>query len=77
MQRAAQLGRSLERTPVGWAMNKLGERVPYWMWKAASATCAANARGTAVKVGTEAGRIWRTIEAPILRWRNIPVSVVP
>jgi len=31
MQRAAQLGRSLERTPIGWAMNKFGERVPYWM----------------------------------------------
>ncbi len=77
LQRAANLGRSLESTPIGWVMNRFGERVPYWMWKAASATYAGNVRGTAIKVGAQAGNLWRAIEAPILNWRNIPIVVVP
>jgi hypothetical protein len=76
-ERAAQLGTSLERTPIGSLLNRLGDKVPYPVWKAASATFAANARGVAVKVGAEAGNIWRTIEAPILNFRNIPINIVP
>lgn len=77
MQRAAQLGRSLESTPVGAAMNYFGANTPYWMWKAASATFAANAKGVATKVGTQPGNIWRTVEQPILNVRKISISVVP
>ena len=77
MQRAASLGRSLESTPIGALMNQLGGKTPYWMWKAASATYAANARGVAIKVGVQPGTIWRTIEQPILNARKIPIKVVP
>ena len=58
-------------------MNQLGGKTPYWMWKAASATYAANARGVAIKVGVQPGTIWRTIEQPILNARKIPIKVVP
>ncbi|MGH8237216.1 MAG: RHS repeat-associated core domain-containing protein, partial [Steroidobacteraceae bacterium] len=77
--RAAQLGTSLERTPIGWTLDKINKVVPIPMpvWKAAAATFAMNARGVAVKVGTVMGRVWSTVEAPILNWRNIPIVVIP
>ena len=74
--RAGKLGTSLERTPIGALMNKIGEPVPYFMWKAASATFAANAKGTAIKVGAKQGNIWSKIEKPILEFRNIPVKQI-
>jgi RHS repeat-associated protein len=77
--RAAQYGTSLERTPIGATLNWLGQSVaiPYPVWQVASATFAANARGSAIKVGAEAGNMWRTIEQPILRVRNIVINHVP
>ncbi|WP_198289826.1 RHS repeat domain-containing protein [Teredinibacter turnerae] len=77
MERAASMGVSLERTFIGSMMNRAGDRVPYFMWKAASATFAMNASGSAIKVGQYSGNIWRTIEQPILNFRNVPFSVVP
>lgn len=76
MERAMKLGTSLESTPIGSIMNSAGENTPYWLWKLASATYAANAKSAAIKVGAEAGSIWRTIEQPILNWRDIPVKYV-
>jgi RHS repeat-associated protein len=77
MLRAQAYGKSLEMTLIGRAMNFAGEKTPYWAWKAASATYAANASGVATKIGEKAGNIWRTIEQPILNLRNIPINVVP
>lgn len=50
MGRAAKIGKSLESTPIGSLMNRYGEKVPCWMWKAASSTYALNAKGIATKV---------------------------
>ena len=77
MEKAAQLGKSLELTPIGAGMHYFGEKTPYWMWKAASATFAANAKGVATKVGTQSGNIWMTIEQRILNMRGIQVNIVP
>jgi hypothetical protein len=76
-QRAASMGVSLERTPIGSVLNRFGNRVPSWGWKAASCIYACNASGAAIKVGTQQGRIWSAIERPILEWRGIPYNVVP
>lgn len=75
--RAASMGISLERTLIGGLMDRYKQHVPYWGWKAASAVFAANARGTALKVGVAEGNIWKSIEKPILQWRGIPFNVVP
>ena len=77
MERAAHYGRTLEKTPIGAVLNKLGDKVPYAVWKTASATFAANARSAVLKVGIKQGNIWRTIEKPILNWRKIPIKQVP
>ncbi|MCG3116645.1 MAG: PKD domain-containing protein [Candidatus Manganitrophus sp. SA1] len=77
MARAAEIGTSLETTPIGSILTAFGESIPYPIWKLASATFAANVRGTAIKVGVEAGNIWKTIEQPILIFRNIPIRYVP
>lgn len=77
MGRVAKLGTSLESTPIGAALNFAGSGVPYIVWKAASATFAANAKGVATKVGSQSGNIWRTIELKILQLRGIPVKYVP
>jgi hypothetical protein len=77
MARAAQYGTTLEKTPIGSLLNRFGDNVPYTVWKAASGTFAGNAKGTAIKVGLKEGNIWRTIEKPILNWRNIPIHNVP
>jgi hypothetical protein len=76
MERASQLGTNLESTPIGALMNAGGENTPYFLWKAASATFAANADGTAIKVGVEAGNIWRTIEQPILNLKDVVINYV-
>ncbi|HMB57997.1 MAG TPA: RHS repeat-associated core domain-containing protein [Arenimonas sp.] len=75
--RAGRIGISLERTPIGSVLNTFGKRVPYPLWKAASATFAGNATGTAIKVGTAEGSIWLSVEKKILEWRGIPYKVVP
>lgn len=77
MIRAAQYGTTLERTPIGGILNSLGDAVPYPVWKAASATFAGNASGTAIKIGTSSGNVWRTIEQPILNWRGVPIRYLP
>jgi hypothetical protein len=77
MERAAAYGTTLDQTLIGGLLNAGGESTPYWLWKVASATFAANADGTAIKVGLEAGNIWRTIELPILNFRNVPISYIP
>jgi hypothetical protein len=51
-----------------------GQKLPYWVWKVASATFAANAKGTAIKVGATTGKIWGGIERPILNFRKIPID---
>ena len=76
LERAGRLGTSLERTPIGSLMNKIGEPVPYFMWKAASATFSANAKGTVLKVGARQGNIWSKTEKPILEFRNIPIKQI-
>lgn len=82
-ERAAQLGESLESTLLGKALDRLakhdrfGKYVPYAAWKAASRIYAENASGTAIKVGTQVGNIYRNIEAPVLSRRGIPVVLVP
>lgn len=76
-QRAASMGMSLERTPIGSLLNRFGNRVPGWGWKAASCIYACNASGTAIKVGMLEGRVWSAVERPILQWRGIPYTVVP
>ena len=76
-QRAASMGVSLERTPIGSALNRYGSSVPGWSWKAASCIYACNASGNAIKVGLQEGRIWTTVERPVLQWRGIPYNVVP
>ena len=77
MERAASMGISLERTPIGGLMNRYASRMPSWAWKGASAVFAANARGQAIKVGLFEGRVWSSVEKPILQWRGIPFTVVP
>lgn len=77
MARAMKLGTNLEKTPIGAIMNRFGDKIPYHIWKAASATFAGNVKGTAIKVGVRQGNIWRTIEKPILNWRNISITYVP
>nr|MDQ3040091.1 RHS repeat-associated core domain-containing protein [Pseudomonadota bacterium] len=77
MERAAAMGRSLERTPIGSVMNRFGNRLPDWSWRAASSIYARNASGTAIKVGLQQGRIWSTVELPILVQRAIPVITIP
>ena len=51
MARAANYGTTLEKTLIGSILNRFGDKVPYSVWKAASATFAGNAKGTAIKVG--------------------------
>ena len=77
--KAAKLGTSLEKTPWGATMNYLaskGVKVPYVAWKAASATYAANAKGTAIKVGIKQGNIWSKVEKPILQFKKMAIKYV-
>jgi uncharacterized protein RhaS with RHS repeats len=77
MARAANYGTILEKTPIGSVLNRLGDKVPYAVWKAASGTFAGNAKGTVIKVGAKQGNIWRTLEKPILNWRKIQIRNIP
>lgn len=74
MERAGKLGISLERTPIGSLMNRYG--APDLMWKIASGTFALNATA-ATKVGIQEGRIWSSIEKPILELKGIIPTIVP
>jgi len=75
--RASQYGKIITKTPIGSILNRFGEKIPNVVWNIASATFAGNAKGTATKVGIEAGRIWSKIEQPILRWKKIPIKEIP
>ncbi len=72
-------GTTLESTPIGsaldFASNSLGIPGLGPVWKAASATFAANASGTATAVilSDSATSVWATIEEPVLSARGIPI----
>jgi RHS repeat-associated protein len=72
---AALRGTTLERTPIGGlleiAKNQLKIPIHDWLWRLASATFAGNASGQIQKVINEAGRIWSSVESPILSWRGL------
>lgn len=76
---AEGLGTTLEGTPIGgamdWLSNTAGLNLPGWAWKAASATFAANADGTATAVilSSNPASVWATVEAPILAARGIGI----
>ncbi len=75
LQRAKSFGISLEKTPIGALMDKIG--APRIMWKAASWTYAQNASGLAIKVGAQEGKIWSSIERVVLSGRGVPYVTVP
>jgi RHS repeat-associated protein len=76
---AEGLGTTLGQTPIGGMLEfvqyDVGISLPKALWKAASATFAANASGTATAVilSNEAGNLWATFEAPILSARGISI----
>jgi RHS repeat-associated protein len=74
---AEALGTTLTQTPIGAALEYLqytrGIPIPDFVWKLASATFAANVKGSAVAVIRYGGEVWTTIESQILEFRNIPI----
>jgi hypothetical protein len=73
-KRAKSLGRPIASTPIGALMhNRIHAR---WAWAIASAIYAGNAKGTAIKVGTQAGKIWTEVELVILRRHGITVKII-
>jgi hypothetical protein len=71
---AALQGTSLERTPIGGLLDIAktnGIPIPESVWRLASATFAGNASGEVEAVILNSGKIWSTVEAPILRWRGL------
>ncbi|NQD36438.1 type IV secretion protein Rhs [Permianibacter sp. IMCC34836] len=76
---AEGMGTTLELTPIGRALdvvhNTLGINLPNFVWRAASATFAANADGvaTAVVLSENPLSIWATVERAILSARGIPI----
>ena len=78
---AATYGTILETTVGGraldWLANTAGFPLPKAAWDWASATYARNATGTAQAVIRADGRVWTTIEKPILQSRNIPIVPRP
>jgi len=76
---AMELGTTIEKTPIGKTMdfvhNQVGLKIPDSMWKAASATFAANAKGTATAVvrSNNPASVWASIEQPILNFRQVPI----
>jgi RHS repeat-associated protein len=73
---AETLGKTLTKTPIGAALEYLqygrGIPIPDFVWKLASATFAANAKGSAIAVIRYERDAWR-IESQILEFRNIPI----
>jgi RHS repeat-associated protein len=82
---AEKIGTSLGKTEIGQMLETLqyGSKIPLpdavWqgIWAAASAIYAGNASGVVHAVIRNSGWIWTHIEEPILRWRNIPIVLVP
>jgi RHS repeat-associated protein len=75
---AEALGVTLEKTVGGrfleWTSRTVGIKVPDSVWNFASSTFANNAQGTASAVIRAEGRVWSTIEKPILQQRGIPIN---
>ena len=78
---ASGLGRTLESTVGGrflsWLNHSVGIKVPDSVWNWASSTFANQASGTAQAVIRTEGRVWTTIEKPILQQRGIPIEYRP
>ena len=73
-KKAKLIGRPIASTPIGALMNN---RVrARWVWAIASAIYAGNAKGTVIKVGTQAGKIWANVELVILRRRGISIKII-
>jgi hypothetical protein len=81
LETAGSLGTILEKTIGGrflsWMDHSLGMKVPDSVWNWASSTFANNATGTAQAVIRTEGRVWTTIEKPILQRRGILVEYRP
>ena len=77
---AETIGTTLEKTVIGSVMDtiehRIGYELPKVLWKAASATFAANA-SEATAVIRAAGATWTGIEEPILAARGIAINFVP
>jgi hypothetical protein len=78
---ASSLGTTLESTLGGrflsWLNHSVGIKVPDGVWNWASSTFANQASGTAQAVIRAEGRVWTTIEKPILQQRGIPIEFRP
>jgi len=78
---AKTIGTPLESTYGGrflsWLNHDLGIPVSDKIWQWASATFANNATGEATAVIRANGKVWTTIEKPILDSRGIPIKYVP
>ncbi len=74
---ARQLGTTIDKTPIGFVLDRLGVQ-NRTVWVAASATFAANAKGTAKAVirSLTPKSIWH-IEKKILNSRGIPINYYP
>jgi RHS repeat-associated protein len=81
LEAAGSLGTTLEKTVGGrflsWIDHSVGIKVPDSVWNWASSTFANNATGTAQAVIRAEGRVWSTIEKPILQQRGVPVEFRP
>ena len=78
LETATSLGTTLEATIGGrflsWVNYKVGIKVPDSVWNWASSTFANQASGTAQAVIRAEGRVWTTIEKPILQQRGVPIE---
>jgi hypothetical protein len=78
---AKSLGTTLESTMGGrvlsWVNYTVGIKLPDRVWNWASATFAKQADGTAQAVIRVEGRVWTTIEKPILQQRGVPIKYHP
>jgi hypothetical protein len=81
MSDATAFGTTLEVTMGGKALtavqNLTGKMLPDAVWSWASKTFANNATGTAQAVIRSEGKVWSTIEKPILQQRGIPIKYQP
>ena len=78
LESATSLGATLEATIGGrflsWVNYKVGIKVPDSVWNWASSTFTNQASGTAQAVIRAEGRVWTTIEKPILQQRGVPIE---
>jgi RHS repeat-associated protein len=81
LETASSLGTTLETTIGGrflsWVNYQVGIKVPDSVWNWASSTFANQASGTAQAVIRAEGRVWTTIEKPILQQRGVPIDYHP